>query len=78
MKTAGTFLSAPSHAPLLGAADYLTPAEAARLLRVSVNTVARWAREGKLPFARTLGGHRRFERNRVEQLCRELEHGAPA
>jgi excisionase family DNA binding protein len=78
MKTERSLLTAPSAAPMFGAADYLTPAEAARLLRVSVNTVARWAREGKLPFARTLGGHRRFERNRVEALCRELEHGSPA
>ena len=38
----------------------LTPAELARLYRVSVVTVTRWADEGKAVSFRTPGGHRRF------------------
>ena len=38
----------------------LTPRETAALFHVDPRTVTRWAREGKLPSARTLGGHRRY------------------
>jgi excisionase family DNA binding protein len=31
----------------------------ADILHVSPKTVSRWAKEGKLPFLKTLGGHRR-------------------
>ncbi|GLY92423.1 helix-turn-helix domain-containing protein [Actinoallomurus iriomotensis] len=43
--------------------DLLTPREAARLLRVSVPTLAWWARIGALkPALHTPGGHRRYRR----------------
>ena len=42
----------------------LTPAEVARMFRVSPKTVTRWARAGKLTAMRTLGGHRRFRAQR--------------
>ncbi|WP_323097019.1 BldC family transcriptional regulator [Intrasporangium sp. YIM S08009] len=45
--------------------DLMTPAEVARLFRVSVTTVTKWARSGLLPSVRTLGGHRRFDRRDV-------------
>lgn len=38
----------------------LTPGEVAAAFRVEPKTVARWARSGRLPAVRTLGGHRRF------------------
>jgi excisionase family DNA binding protein len=38
----------------------MTPGEVARLFRVDPKTVTRWAKSGKLPAIRTLGGHRRF------------------
>jgi excisionase family DNA binding protein len=44
------------------APSYLLPAEVADLLSVSPKTVSRWAKEGKLPFMKTLGGHRRSRR----------------
>ena len=47
--------------------ELLTPAEVARLLRVTPKTVTRWHRQGKLPAMRTLGGHRRFRRSDVER-----------
>lgn len=38
----------------------LTPGEVAELFGVDPKTVTRWARTGRLPAVRTLGGHRRF------------------
>lgn len=53
----------------------LTPAEVARLFRVSPKTVTRWAQSGRLPALRTLGGHRRFRASHVRQLLAEAESG---
>ena len=55
--------------------EYLSRAEVAGLLGVSANTVARWAREGRIPCLRTLGGHRRFARAVVEELVRQMKAG---
>jgi excisionase family DNA binding protein len=46
----------------------LTTAQAARMLRVTTSTVARWARERKVPCHFTMGGHRRFDRIAIEEL----------
>jgi excisionase family DNA binding protein len=46
----------------------LTPMEAANMFRVTPNTVARWARAGKLNAIRTLGGHRRFREADIRAL----------
>ena len=40
--------------------SYLRTAQVAEFLQVSPKTVSRWAQEGRLPFFRTLGGHRRY------------------
>jgi excisionase family DNA binding protein len=47
---------------------YLTRSSVARLFEVSPATVARWTREGKLPFVLTLGGQRRYRRERIVEL----------
>ena len=39
---------------------HLRTAEIADLPHVHPKTVARWAKQGLLPYQRTLGGHRRF------------------
>jgi excisionase family DNA binding protein len=49
---------------------YLTRAQVARLFEVSPATVARWTRDGKLPFVLTLGGQRRYLRDRITELIR--------
>ena len=49
------------------AADLLPIGEAARLLGVSVGTVRRWEREGKISAQRTPGGQRRFDRAEIER-----------
>jgi hypothetical protein len=32
----------------------------------------RWAKEGKLPFLKTLGGHRRYPEAEIRELAEEL------
>lgn len=49
----------------------LTTTEAAEVAAVAPSTIKRWADQGILPFSRTAGGHRRFERFVVERLLRE-------
>ena len=51
---------------------YLRAAEVAAILQVSPKTVSRWAKEGKLPFLKTLGGHRRYPAAEIRQLAEEL------
>ena len=46
----------------------LTPAEVARMFRVSDKTVGRWAQQGKLTSIRTPGGHRRYREVEVRAL----------
>ena len=49
-------------------ADLMRPSEVARLFKVRVKTVTRWADEGRLTVIRTLGGHRRFLTTEVRRL----------
>ena len=50
------------------APELLTPEEVAALFRVDPKTVTRWANDGRLPFIRTLGGHRRYRKTIVMAL----------
>jgi len=50
----------------------LSTGEVAGLLFVSPKTVSRWAKEGKLPFMKTLGGHRRYPEAEIRELAEEL------
>ena len=52
--------------------QYLTPSEVARVLHVSPKTVSRWAAQRLLPCVVTLGGHRRFRREDVEETARRM------
>jgi excisionase family DNA binding protein len=49
-------------------ATYLRSAEAAAILQVSPKTITRWAKQGRLPFQRTLGGHHRYPEPAIRQL----------
>lgn len=42
-----------------------------QMLGVSSTTIKRWTAEGRLPYVRTAGGHRRFHRVDVEHLLNE-------
>jgi excisionase family DNA binding protein len=60
---------------------YLLPSQVAALFHTSPKTVNRWAIEDKLPFIRTLGGHRRYPEVEIRQLVAantirpEVHHG---
>jgi excisionase family DNA binding protein len=56
--------------------EYLTAGEVARLLHVSPKTVSRWAAGDLIPCIVTLGGHRRFHRDDVEEVRRRMTDGA--
>ena len=61
--------------------QYLTPSQVARMLHVSPKTVSRWANQGFLPCLVTLGGHRRFLREDVDDVLRHMageQEAAPA
>ena len=49
--------------------NYLRTSEVAAVLHVSPKTVFRWAKEGKLPFLRTLGGHRRYPEAEIRAMA---------
>lgn len=59
---------------------YLSPGQAARILGVSPKTVNRWANQGRIPCAVTLGGHRRFpaEAIRAVAVSMGLEESRPS
>lgn len=48
--------------------ELLTPGEVAQLFRVDPKTVARWAKDGKVPAVRTIGGHRRYPAKAIHAL----------
>jgi excisionase family DNA binding protein len=58
--------------PAPSAATLLRSAEVAAILQVSPMSVARWAQEGRLPFQRTLGGHRRYPEPAIRELLASL------
>jgi excisionase family DNA binding protein len=51
---------------------YLHTAQVAAILHVSPKTVSRWAKEGRLPFIKTFGGHRRYPEAEIRALVEEL------
>jgi excisionase family DNA binding protein len=54
------------------AATFLQPAQVAAILRVSPKTITRWAKVGRLPHQRTLGGHRRHPEPVIRELLASL------
>ncbi len=59
-----------SHFGALAPLGLLTPGEAASLLLVDANTVARWSDKGRFRSVRTPGGHRRYYAADVLALAR--------
>jgi excisionase family DNA binding protein len=59
----------PDSIQVYSAPGWLRTSEVAKILGVSHWTVARWAREGKLPFIMTLGGHRRYSETRMREIA---------
>jgi excisionase family DNA binding protein len=55
-----------------GQPRHIRAPEAAEILHVDPKTISRWAKEGKLPFLRTLGGHRRYPEREIRELAATL------
>ena len=53
-------------------ATFLRSAEAAAILHVTPKTLNCWAQAGRLPFNRTLGGHRRYPEQAIRELVASL------
>jgi excisionase family DNA binding protein len=51
--------------------DLLPPAESAKLIGISRDTLKRWEKKGLITALRTPEGHRRFRRRDVEGLLTE-------
>ncbi len=64
--------------PLSESQVLMTPAEVAALFRVDPKTVTRWADAGKLTAVRTLGGHRRYRQDEVQNLLVASSISLPA
>lgn len=60
-----------------GAEEWLTPGQVAELFGVDPKTVTRWAKAGKLPTRRTLGGHRRYRASTVYELLEQTDPSRP-
>jgi excisionase family DNA binding protein len=58
--------------PAPDAESFLHTSQVADILHVSPKTIARWAKAGRLPFLRTLGGHRRDPEQAIHQLAASL------
>jgi len=54
---------------------WLWPSEVATILAVGTATIARWAKAGRLPHVRTLGGSRRYPESEVLELRERLTSG---
>jgi excisionase family DNA binding protein len=64
--------------PVPDAEPFLLTSQVADLLHVSPKTIARWAKDGRLPFQRTLGGHRRYPEAAIRELATSLAWEVPA
>ena len=64
--------------PMPDAESFLHTSHVADILHVSPKTIARWAKDGRLPNQRTLGGHRRSPEQAIRQLAASLAQGLGA
>jgi len=51
----------------------LSTGQVARVFRVDVRTVQRWADDGRIAYTKTEGGHRRYKVADVQALVEEME-----
>jgi excisionase family DNA binding protein len=57
-------------------AAWLTASQAAKILNISPKTLNCYAKDGRIPFQCTLGGHRRYDRAVIEALAESLRQDA--
>jgi excisionase family DNA binding protein len=70
----GSLQLSVSH-PAAGTPDFLTPAQLAERLQVSIGTIRNWRGSGKLPFIETPGRAIRFYWPTVEQTLLRSQRG---
>jgi excisionase family DNA binding protein len=58
--------------PMPDVEPFLFTSQVADLLQVSPKTITRWAKQGLLPYQRTLGGHRRYPEPVIRELLASL------
>lgn len=51
----------------------MPPGEVAEMFGVDPKTLTRWANEGKIPYIRTPGGHRRYRESVVNDMLNTTE-----
>lgn len=56
---------------------YMSRGEAARRLGVSPRAIQEWAKDGRVPHIRTLGGHRRFSERDLEVMQELVKNRRP-
>jgi excisionase family DNA binding protein len=61
--------------PVPDAEPFLSTSHVADILHVSPKTIARWAKGGRLPHQRTLGGRRRYPKQAIRRLAASLAEG---
>ena len=61
--------------PLPDAESFLHTSHVADILHLSPKTIARWAKNGRLPYQRTLGGYRRNPEAAIRELAASLAEG---
>jgi excisionase family DNA binding protein len=64
--------------PVPDAEAFLFTSQVADLLHVSPKTIARWAKDGRLPHQRTLGGHHRYPEQAIRELAASLAQAVSA
>jgi excisionase family DNA binding protein len=65
-------MQSQSPRPAPRVASFLRSAQVAAILQVSPKTITRWAQQGRLPYQRTLGGHRRYPEPAIRELAASL------
>jgi predicted site-specific integrase-resolvase len=56
----------------------MSRADVANVFQVAPVTIGRWASQGKLPYALTLGGRRRFRRDDILAIARHIGNASAA
>jgi excisionase family DNA binding protein len=51
---------------------WMSRVDVAEVFQVAPVTIGRWASQGKLPYALTLGGRRRFPREDILAIARQI------
>jgi predicted site-specific integrase-resolvase len=61
--------------PMPDAEPFPSTSHIADILHVAPKTIARWAKHGRLPHQRPLGGHRRSPNQAIRRLAASLAKG---